>query len=131
LGLEASFVCSTVEDQALADKLRAGAAGLSRTVVYARFFMHAITESEERSFLGLAAQLTQAEDMLAVEFRTSRDVAQSKVTGAHYRRFIDPLQFLNRVTEYGFTATYFVEGFGFAKYMEDDAHVARFIFGRT
>ena len=130
-GLEASFVCSTVDDETLAERLLRGASESLKTLVYARFFLHAITDDEERLFLELATKVTRPNDLLAVEFRTSRDVAQNKVTSAHYRRFIDPLQFLNRVLSHGFTAHYFVEGFGFAKYKEDDAHVARFIFGRT
>lgn len=131
LDLNASFVCSTVSDPSLAARLQRDRTGSRRTLVYARFFLHAITVEEEQQFLELAAQVTGPGDLLAVEFRTSRDVAQSKVTDAHYRRFIDPLQFMARVLAHGFAANYFVEGFGFAKYKRDDAHVARFIFGRT
>jgi SAM-dependent methyltransferase len=131
LGLDASFVRSTVDDESLATRLQHKADDPPRTLVYARFFLHAITIAEEGQFLELAAKITRPGDVLAVEFRTDRDIAQSKVTDAHYRRFIDPLQFMTRVLASGFTAHYFVEGFGFAKYKNDDAHVARFIFGRT
>lgn len=130
-GLDASFVCATVEDESLAARLQPDGEEARKTLVYARFFLHAITMPEEQRFLDLAARVTRPGDLLAVEFRTNRDVAQSKVTDAHYRRFIDPLQFMGRVLAHGFAAEYFVEGFGFAKYRSDDAHVARFIFGRT
>lgn len=100
-------------------------------VVYARFFLHAITEEEEGRFFELAKSLISEKGILAVEFRTMRDVAQEKVTDSHYRRFIDPVQFNARALRQGFDARYFVEGFGFAKYKNDDAHVARFIFERS
>ena len=129
-GLHASFICSTVEDGSLAGRLQSDSVDARRTLVYARFFLHAITMAEEDRFLDLAARVTRPGDLLAVEFRTNRDVAQNKVTDAHYRRFIDPLQFMGRVLAHGFATEYFVEGFGFAKYRSDDAHVARFIFGR-
>lgn len=100
------------------------------TLVYARFFLHAITDADEELFFDAARALTHRGGRLAVEFRTMRDAAQEKVTDAHYRRFIDPVMFHSRALEAGFAATYFVEGFGFAKYRNDDAHVARFIFDR-
>ena len=122
------FVCSPVTSDELADSA-APSAGLP-VLVYARFFLHAITDEEEKKFFRLARALTSAGGKLAVEFRTMRDVAQEKVTASHYRRFIDPIFFNARALEAGFSARYFVEGFGFAKYKHDDAHVARFIFER-
>ena len=56
---------------------------------------------------------------------------QAKETAAHYRRFIDPLNFLTSALARGFELHYFVEGFGYAKYNSDDAHVARVILRRS
>ena len=67
-------------------------------------------------------------DILALEFRTSRDEFLSKVTESHYRRFINPLAVVAKGNHLGFSCEYFVEGFGYAKYKSDDAHVARIIF---
>jgi cyclopropane fatty-acyl-phospholipid synthase-like methyltransferase len=125
----ARFVCSPVTSDELANTA-APSAGLP-VLVYARFFLHAITDEEEQKFFRLARVLTSAGGKLAVEFRTMRDLAQEKVTASHYRRFIDPIFFNARALEAGFSARYFVEGFGFAKYKHDDAHVARFIFERV
>ena len=44
-------------------------------VVYARFFLHAITEREEESLLDLAAAICEPDDLLAVEYRTIRDLS--------------------------------------------------------
>lgn len=128
-GLEkAGFICSQITDADLAKSL-ARVEELP-IMVYARFFLHAVSDEEEEKFFVLARALTSNGGRLAVEFRTMRDVAQEKVTASHYRRFIDPVQFNARALNVGFAASYFVEGFGFAKYKNDDAHVARFIFDR-
>jgi SAM-dependent methyltransferase len=96
-----------------------------RTVVYARFFVHAISEEEQASFLDTAAALTRPGDLFAVEYRTIRDRSGEKETGTHYRRFVNPVDFDQEAAQRGFAATYAVEGFGFAKYKQDDAYVAR------
>lgn len=62
---------------------------------------------------------------MAAEFRTIRDAQQAKVTAEHYRRFVNPLVFMANANTAGFATDYFVEGFGYAKYKDDDAHVAR------
>lgn len=99
-------------------------------VVYARFFLHAITSDEEQSFLSCAAAITAPGDLMAVEYRTVRDQGQVKVTDAHFRRFLSPHQFHLDAARHGFQVTYSVEGFGYAKFGEDDAYVARALLTR-
>ena len=94
-------------------------------VVYARFFLHAIEEAVEESLLRGIRSSGASVSTVAVEFRTHRDREQAKSTPAHFRRFIEPADFLRRATRSGFRPTYFVEGFGYAKHAADDAHVAR------
>lgn len=125
LGLSATFVAANIDDPALADQL---AGGNGPRLVYARFFVHAITDAEEESLLDLAAKITDPGDLLAVEYRTLRDASGAKVTEQHYRRFVTPARFDARALMKGFDAVYNVEGFGFAKYKQDDAYVARAIF---
>ncbi|API87072.1 class I SAM-dependent methyltransferase [Francisella uliginis] len=96
-------------------------------MIYARFFLHAIDDELEKAFFKLCKSICRNNDLVALEFRTNRDESQSKETDLHYRRYISPLDFMNRVIKYGFKVDYFVEGFGYAKYKSDDAHVARFI----
>lgn len=124
----ASFLCCSVDDPELSVRISAAAAG--RIVVYARFFLHAIPEEAELAFLQTAANLANL-DLLAIEFRTDRDAQQTKVTDSHYRRFIPPLDFLSRAAKFGFSPVYFTEGFGYAKYRNDDAHIARVLMRRT
>jgi len=99
----------------------------SKKLIYARFFLHAIDEEAENAFFKLCQKLCCKDDVVALEFRTERDINQSKETDIHYRRYINPLDFIKRVVKYDFNVDYFVEGFGLAKYKQDDAHVARFV----
>jgi cyclopropane fatty-acyl-phospholipid synthase-like methyltransferase len=122
LGHDADFVAARIDDPELADKVPPADGA---TVVYARFFLHAITEQEERAFFRCARALTKPGDLMAVEFRTTRDRTGEKVTERHFRRFLEPVTFQLDAFEHGFRTTYSVEGFGFAKYKQDDAHVAR------
>ncbi|WAX98153.1 class I SAM-dependent methyltransferase (plasmid) [Aminobacter sp. NyZ550] len=128
LGAPADFnVANIAHDEC--EKLVLSKLGNSDNVlVYARFLLHAIPDATEAALLSHARSiLSQREGMFAVEFRTHRDRQQTKVTPQHYRRFVDPFDFLSRATASGFAVKYFVEGFGFAKYRDDDAHVARCI----
>jgi SAM-dependent methyltransferase len=128
LGEGPTFLQSAIDDPALVQRLT-GSPGPH--LVYARFFVHAITDEEEQRFLDLAATLTSPGDLLAVEYRTIRDRVGAKETGTHYRRFVLPATFQARALERGFEVTYAVEGFGFAKFRHDDAYVARTIFRRA
>ena len=92
------------------------------------FFLHAITEPEEESLLDLASAIAEACYLSAVEYRTIRDSSGAKVTAEHYRRFVVPASFEARALGRGFDVVYAVEGFGFAKYRQDDAYVARTVF---
>lgn len=114
-----------IEAAANALKNKLGAAR-KPTAIYARFFLHAICEDEELAFLRLVRELVP-DGFCAVEFRTHRDFYLKKETSPHYRRYIDPLEFHARAAQAGLEPVYFIEGFGYAKYKADDAHVARFV----
>lgn len=124
-GLDAKFIAAPIDSATLADDVKAVLSSDGPACVYARFFVHAINDEEEQAFLALASSLCRDGDLLAVEFRTLRDAQLAKETGAHYRRYVNPLTFIHRAISHGFSSDYFVEGFGYAKYKNDDAHVAR------
>lgn len=127
LSLDATFEVAAIDDSDLASRFPATK---TSTVLYARFFLHAINDDEERAFLRLASELTSTGDKLAVEYRTVRDSSNVKVTDAHYRRFVEPAAFQAEASEFGFDVIYAVEGYGLAKYKKDDAYVARCILKR-
>lgn len=125
--LDAKFIASPIDSPSLTNEVRSVATLDGAICVYARFFIHAINDEEEQAFLTLASSLCAPGGLLAVEFRTLRDAQLSKETGAHYRRYVNPLTFIHSAISHGFSSEYFVEGFGYAKYKTDDAHVARCI----
>ena len=127
LGHTAEFLTSAIEDPDLVGRIPTSE---GPTAIYARFFLHAITEDEEQSFFRCANTLTKKGDVMAVEYRTVRDLSQAKTTASHYRRFMDPVVFQQTAYQHGFHVRYAVEGFGYAKYLQDDAYVARCVLVR-
>lgn len=126
-GLPDSFLCVDVREMKNALDF-SGHKADAPVSVYSRFFLHAITDEEETLFLEFVKDtLSQYGGNLFVEFRTDRDRELYKVTERHFRRFIKSFDFINRATRSGLLVKYFTEGFGFAKYAEEDAHVARMI----
>ena len=100
-----------------------------KKVIYSRFFIHAINEHEQINFLHFISKVMGPEDVLALEFRTKEDEHLQKVTGDHYRRYIDSQVLAEQISrECNLNLQYFAQGRGFAKYYSDDAHVARLIF---
>jgi hypothetical protein len=129
--LPITALSSACDDPTLIDKVAAAMAASKMSgvgVIYARFFIHAITETEQAGFLDFcAAFLKQNGGKMAFEFRTAADENLSKVTAAHYRRYVEPVDFLNELFKRDLTASYFTQGTGYAKYKDDDAHVVRMI----
>ena len=107
--------------------LAAMTAESERVIVYARFFLHAIKDDEEQAFFASLDSIRHKIAFVAIEFRTDRDAQRAKVTPDHFRRFIEPNDFVQRAARAGFEVEYSVQGFGMAKFQQDDAHVARLL----
>lgn len=99
--------------------------GGGEIALYARFFLHAITDEEERQFFELARSLVQIDSYIALEYRTKEDEAINKVFGDHFRRYIDHSELCERLQELGFEIVYEVQGRGLAKHKDEDARVGR------
>lgn len=128
----ASFNTLNLDDAAASQSFaQKGGASSEDAVVYARFFLHAINEAAQENFLILAASLIGENGRVCLEFRTPRDEFQTKVTAAHYRRYVDPIALILQARVHGLECAYMAEGFGFAKYKTDDAYVARVIFEKS
>lgn len=96
-------------------------------VLYARFFLHAITEEDECVFLSFSKKLLKAGSMIALEYRCSGDEVYKKEFGQHFRRYIKHEEICDKISKYGFQITYQITGRGFAKYKAEDALVGRCI----
>lgn len=97
-------------------------------IFYSRFFLHAINPEEEACFFEFIKKSSRSGDFICLEFRTSLDENRSKVTGSHYRRYINVdslIKFVNSMMD--LELIYLTEGLGLAKYKMDDAHVCRIV----
>ncbi len=129
-GSEVEFCSASVDDDSLWVRINAFLASAQQdsTIFYSRFFIHAIDEDTERRFLrNVATAIAQFGGFFCLEFRTEADADLPKTTSAHYRRFVSTSDFIERAKEAGLDCIYHVEGFGMAKFRDDDANVARVI----
>lgn len=99
-----------------------------KTVVYSRFFQHAINETVEAEMLTALSENLNEDARLFFEFRLLEDKDQFKVFGTdHYRRFQSDEEFIQRLKKSGFNCEYQCKGQGFARYGEEDPVVGRFV----
>lgn len=128
---KATYIRGDVTDgkliAAIADSRRSNNAPL---LFYARFLLHALSDSELKVFLDLLGSVSRGGDSVAFEYRTHEDDFLPKVTPTHFRRGLRSMDIAISMGSLGFKSSYFREGFGFAKFGKDDAHVARQIFMR-
>lgn len=127
-GRPLAFVCSDINNPNLPSLILPLLGDAAKVLIYARFFIHAITEDEEANFLQHCIKILHKRGgHVALEFRTPRDRSLHKVTPDHYRRFVDPASLIGRAARLGLVSRYSVEGFGMAKYKDDDAYVSRIL----
>lgn len=125
-----NFLCAKLGDSDIHDTVHELSAGRP-LLIYGRFFLHAISDLDETKFFELAKAMCGATGVIAVEFRTEKDEFLPKLAKPHFRRYMNPVAFIERAARYGFSASYFVEGFGFAKFMAEDPHVSRVLLFRS
>ena len=130
VGLKADFIVGDVDDSDLLHSIQMILKDQHAALLYSRFFLHAISDESQTAIFDLSNKLCSPGALMALEFRTVRDKQLTKETESHFRRFVDPLSLLDEAIRFGFRVEYFVEGFGYAKYRADDAHVARVMLRR-
>ena len=96
-------------------------------IVYSRFFFHSIDYDTEQNIFQKLERYAQPETRCFFEFRTEKDEGIKKVAPKHFRRFVNAENFCNNLSSAGFRIDYKIEGFGYAKYQDEDAHVCRVV----
>lgn len=99
-------------------------------VIYSRFVMHALDDSQEEAFLTALSKHMRTADLAYFEFRSDQDSGTEKHFGeaSHFRRYVNSDSFVDKLaTRYGFCVIYNVTGKGMAKYKEEDPVVTRII----
>lgn len=102
-------------------------------VIYARFFLHAISEEGEKVFWRVVRDCAKAGARVYIEARTINDlethkgqrVSEAEVITDHYRRFIITNELHYQAKRHGFELLYQVEGTGLAKFRDEDPPVLR------
>ena len=98
---------------------------------YSRFVVHAISDDAEKLLLKFLKRNLKPKSILFLEFRTNQDSDTRKAFGEHFRRYVDPDLFLERVRKGGqFKVVYDKRGHGMAVYKDEDPHVCRLIIKR-
>jgi len=106
--------------------------------IYARFFIHAIDQKNEKNFFSNLIKICEKKTKIFLEFRTPKDplYKKGKILSKyerftdHYRRFIDPNLFLDRCKKYGFKKEYMKTSFNFAKFRNQKPHICRVILSK-
>tara|TARA_B100000787_G_scaffold70471_1_gene51827 strand:- start:422 stop:1063 length:642 start_codon:yes stop_codon:yes gene_type:complete len=107
--------------------------------IYARFFLHAISETNENKFLKSIIKNFNKDTIIALEFRTIKDVLMKKgkkITKYerltdHYRRFIDVKKFEQKLLKMNFKIIYKKLGINLSKSPNDNPHLCRIVFSRN
>lgn len=105
------------------------------TVAYSRFVLHSVPEKVEDVILSFATDVLPRSGRMFHEFRTIRDplmrsgvqLGKNERMTDHYRRFIDPSVFRDKVKRLGWKELFFVESNGLAPFGNEDPVVARIV----
>ncbi|WP_445781348.1 adenylyl-sulfate kinase [Shewanella sp.] len=124
-----NFICSKFNNSL------SGLVGSNYDVVYSRFVMHAMNESEEDEAISFARQLLKDNGLLCLEFRTDKDplmesgakLSSSERLTDHYRRFINFDLFVKKLQAVGFQIIFQIEKNDLAIYKDDNPVVGRIV----
>ena len=107
-------------------------------VLYARFFIHAINVKEQESFFKNVKKIVRKNGLIFLEFRTTKDplirkgikISKHERYDDHYRRFIDPHEFKNKLKQMKYKIIYFKTSNKFAIYQNQKPHICRIILNK-
>lgn len=103
-------------------------ADLEDPILYGRFLIHSLTDTERRNLFDLAALALERGGRLFLEFRTGKDRDQKHIFGDdHFRLFLDPATVEAEIEEVGGRIAHSEAGHGLSIYKTEDPHVARII----
>ena len=104
-------------------------------VVYARFFLHAVTKIGERNFWRFCAAVLKKNGKCFVEFRTEHDrraeagakLSDNERADGHYRRFVSIQDVKEEASKHQLVTTFEAAGTGMAAFRGEDPHVGRLV----
>lgn len=104
-------------------------------ILYARFFLHAITDKDEFFFFKNCKKILKKKSIFFLEFRTDKDpllkkgrfISKNERIFGHYRRFINITDFKKKIDKFGFKIFFLQTSFSYAKYKNQKPHIARVV----
>lgn len=104
-------------------------------VLYARFFIHTINAMEQENFLNNVKKIMRKSGLIFLEFRTIKDplikrgikISKYERYDDHYRRFIDPNEFKNKLRKMSYKIIYFKTSNKYSVYQNQRPHICRII----
>ena len=105
------------------------------TIIYARFFLHAVNDKIENKFFYNINKYFSKKIKIALEFRTTKDalikkgrkVSKYERITTHYRRFIDLNSLLKKIRKYKLKVIYKKMGTNLSKTSTENPHLCRLI----
>lgn len=95
---------------------------------YCRFFLHAIAEETEDAMMSTVMQVARPGDIFAAEFRVEEDEKRPKAHGNHFRRYLNPERFSDKLeNQFGFRVIAYQVGSGLSPYRGEDPVLCRII----
>lgn len=103
--------------------------------IYARFFLHTITQKDENNFFKNASMILKKRGKIFLEFRTIKDpmakigkkISNNERISDHYRRFILVAELEKLIKLNNFKIIYKKQSFNFAKFKNQKPHICRMI----
>ena len=126
-----SFKAGDIKNNKIFDKIK----NIKFSIIYARFFIHAISEKLENRLLNKLKLMCPLNCHICLEFRTTKDklmqkgkkISKYERLTDHYRRFININDFIKKIKKYNFEIIEIKQGINFSKFGSDNPHMCRLI----
>jgi len=105
------------------------------SIIYARFFLHAINSKKENIFLKNIKKISCKKTIVFLEFRTIKDplikkgikISKYERFHTHYRRFINTKEFVSKISNRGFRVLYLSSSYNYARFKVERPHICRLV----
>ena len=126
-----SFKAGDIKNNKIFDKIKKK----NCSIIYARFFIHAISEKLENRLFNKLKLMSPLKCHICLEFRTTKDklmqkgkkISKYERLTDHYRRFININDFIKKIKKYKFEIIEIKQGINFSKFGSDNPHICRLI----
>jgi tellurite methyltransferase len=96
-------------------------------ILYARFFLHSLTDQEEDYVINWTETNLKRGSIFCIEARSTLDAKREKAYGNHFRRYIEPKLLISKLENKGFDIFYELESSGLSVYKDEDPYLIRIL----